>query len=88
MSEKGSFTKGDRDGVGQVEQLQQHLANFKPISEQTEQQEEAQTGVVSRLPANDDTEAANETSQQEPRKGERTARRKVETARTSFQGQL
>lgn len=88
MSEKGSFTKGDRDGVGQVEQLQQHLANFKPSSEQTEQQEETQTGVESRLPANDDTEAANEISQQEPRKGERTARRKVETARTSFQSQL
>lgn len=62
MSEKGSFTKGDRDGVGQVEQLQQHLANFKPSSEQTEQQEETQTGVESRLPANDDTEAANETT--------------------------
>lgn len=74
MSEKGSFTKGDRDGVGQVEQLQQHLANFKPSSEQTEQQEETQTGVESRLPANDDTKAANGTSQQEPRKGERVRR--------------
>lgn len=67
MSEKGSFPKGDRDGVGQVEQLQQHLANFKPSSEQTEQQEETQTGVESRLPANDDTEAADETSQQKVR---------------------
>nr|XP_046214589.1 uncharacterized protein LOC124041258 isoform X1 [Oncorhynchus gorbuscha] len=74
MSERGSFTKGDRDGVGQVEQLQQHLANFEPSSEQTEQQEEAQTGVESLRPVNDDTEAANEIAQQEPRKGERVRR--------------